>query len=49
LNRYTVLLGSWLYVAAAQAAGAPQVDETRIREAIRALASGRFDSRALAR
>lgn len=48
MNRYAVLLGSWLYVAAAQAAGAPSFDETRMREAIRAIASDRFDGRALA-
>jgi Zn-dependent M28 family amino/carboxypeptidase len=46
LNRHAVLLGSCLYVAAAQAAGAAQFDEAQIREAIRTLASDRFDGRA---
>jgi Zn-dependent M28 family amino/carboxypeptidase len=56
LNRYTFLLGAFLYAAAAQAramqpdatqpAGAPHFDETQIRETIRTLSSDRFDGRA---
>jgi Zn-dependent M28 family amino/carboxypeptidase len=46
MNRYALLLGSSLCVAAVQAAGTPSFDEKPIRETIRTLASDRFDGRA---